>query len=494
MRFIAVVKRDCPTCELVIPALCRLDAAADLLVLTQDDPAFPVGVRHREHDGTLERSHRLNIETVPTLIRLNDDGGEIDRVVGWSRTAWQRLTGIEALGAELPEQRPGCGALNVEPGAIDRLRLACGDIVLASRRVEVFAEDDEMEIAFDRGWTDGLPVVPPTEVRVARMLSGTERDPAEIVGLVPPDLASCTVEKVAINAVMAGCRPEHLPVVLTALEAALEEKFSMHGLLCTLHFSGPVVIVNGPITRRIGMNWSGNALGQGNRANAAIGRALQLIIRNVGGGIPGAIDRATLGNPGKYTFCFAEDETDPDWEPLSVSRGLPVGASAVTLFHGEGVRGFTDWSSRTATELTASLAMALWGVCHPKAALGVSPGALLVLAPDHQRMYADAGWSRRDIEDALFEAMRRPAHEVARGVGGVPTGVDPALGDTLVDKMPRENFLLVRAGGRGGLHSAIIGGWTGQRNPAQVQVVTRAVDGADGNFIGVNAPAQEDAT
>lgn len=491
MRLVAVVKRDCPTCALVVPALCNLDDVADLLVLTQDDPSFPSAVRHREHDVTLERSHRLGIEAVPTLLCLDADGVEINRVVGWSRVAWQELTGIKSLGADLPEQRPGCGALNVEPGTIDRLRLACGDVVLASRRIEVHSDDDEMEIAYDRGWTDGLPVVPPTEVRVARMLGGTQRDPSEVIGHVPPDLATCTVEKVAINAVMAGCRPEHLPVVLTALEAALEERFSMHGLLCTLHFSGPVVVVNGPITRRIGMNWSGNALGQGNRANATIGRALQLIIRNVGGGIPGAIDRATLGNPGKYTFCFAEDETDPDWEPLSVSRGVPAGASAVTLFHGEGVRGFTDWSSRTATELTASLAMALWGVCHPKAALGVSPGAMLVLAPDHQNIYADEGWSRRDIEDALFEAMRRPAHEVARGVGGVPTGVDPVLGDTLVDKMPRENFLLVRAGGRGGLHSAIIGGWTGQRNPAQVQVVTRAIDGSGSIVEGANAPSQE---
>lgn len=475
-RFVAVVKRDCPTCVMVGPVLARMSREIDLIVLTQDDPDFPEDVRRREHDVDLMRSHALGVETVPTVYRLDADGRTVASAVGWSREAWQRLTGVAELGPDIPDHRPGCGALNVEPGVIDRLRLASGDIRLAARTVEVAPDDDPHELAFDRGWSDGLPVVPPTPVRVARMLGGTDRDPQEVLGAVPPDLVPCTVEKAAINAVMAGCRPEYLPVVLTAVEAALEERFSMHGLLCTLHFSGPVVIVNGPISARIGMNWAGNALGQGNRANATIGRALQLIIRNVGGGLPGAIDRATLGNPGKYTFCFAEDETDPEWESLAVSRGVEPGRSAVTLFHGEGVRGFTDWGSRTPEELTASLALALWGVAHPKAARGVSPGAMVVLAPDHQDIYAAAGWSRRRIEDEIFLAMRRPAHEVARGVGGIPTGVDPALGDTLVDKMPRENFLLVRAGGRGGLHSAIVGGWTGQRDPEQVRVVTRALD------------------
>lgn len=475
-RLVAVVKRDCPTCVMVAPVLARLDADADLLVLTQDDPSFPEGVAHREHDSDLTRSHVLGVDTVPTLYRLDAEGRTVASAVGWSREAWQDVTGLTDLGTDLPDHRPGCGALNVQPQMLDRVRLAAGDVRLASRVITVDPDDDPHELAYDRGWSDGLPVVPPTPVRVARMLSGTDRDPGELLGAIPPDLAPCTVEKAAINAVMAGCRPEYFPVVLAAVEAALEERFSMHGLLCTLHFSGPVVIVNGPIAGRIGMNWAGNALGQGNRANATIGRALQLIIRNVGGGLPGAIDRATLGNPGKYTFCFAEDETDPDWEPLAVSRGVEPGRSAVTLFHGEGVRGFTDWGSRTPEELTASLALALWGVAHPKAALGVSPGAMVVLAPDHQQIYAAAGWSRRRIEDELFLAMRRPAHEVARGVGGIPTGVDPALGDTLVDKLPRENFLLVRAGGRGGLHSAIVGGWTGQRNPEQVRVVTRALD------------------
>src|SRR2546425_6438677 len=155
---------------------------------------------------------------------------------------------------------------------------------------------------------------------------------------------------------MAGCKPEYLPVVLAAVEAACTDEFNAHGLLATTSFSGPVVIVNGPVRRRIAMNAGGNALGQGNRANATIGRALQLVIRNVGGGRPGEVDRSTMGNPGKYTFCFAEDEQGSPWEPLSVERGLPPGTSAVTLFAGEGVRGVVDQLSREPESLARSLA------------------------------------------------------------------------------------------------------------------------------------------
>ena len=270
---------------------------------------------------------------------------------------------------------------DLEPGMAERLAVRFGDAKIAARRIEVAPLEDEIEACFERGWSDGLPVVPPTEVRVVRMLAGTTRAPDEIIGRVPPNLATCTVEKVAINAVMAGCKPEYMPVVLAAVEAALIPDFCMHGLLCTTHFAGPLVIVNGPVTKAIGMNSGGNALGQGNRANATIGRALQLVIRNVGGGIPGGIDRATLGNPGKYTYCFAEDESGPHWPPLSVERGVRDGASAVTLFAAEGLLGCFDQLSRTPDSLTRSLALSLRAVGHPKK-VG-SHDALIVLSPEY---------------------------------------------------------------------------------------------------------------
>ena len=222
------------------------------------------------------------------------------------------------------------------------------------------------------------------------MLAGTARAPDEVVGAVPPDYAECTVEKVAINAVLAGCKPEYMPVVLAALEAALDPDFTLHGILCSTCFTAPLIIVNGPIARRIGMNSGLNVLGQGNRANATMGRALNLIVRNVGGGRPGEIDRATFGAPSKYTFCFAEDESDEEWEPLSVSRGVPRRVSAVTLFQGEGVQGIMDQRSRTPEELTASLATCLLAVCHPKICEWAH--AVLLLSPEHYAIYREAGW------------------------------------------------------------------------------------------------------
>ncbi|MDP6037653.1 MAG: thioredoxin family protein, partial [Candidatus Latescibacteria bacterium] len=298
---IAVVKQDCPTCTLVEPVLKQIGQInCSLTVYTQDNPEFPQGVATVINDTTLENSYKLNIETVPTLLRF-ENGKETERAIGWHRGDWESVSGLTDLGTDLPESRPGCGSKSVEPGIAEKLAVRFGESKLAARRVEVGSLEDEMEACFERGWTDGLPVVPPTEERVLRMLEGTTRSPDALVGIAPPNYNECTVEKVAINAVMAGCKPEYLPVVLAAVEAVLTEEFGMHGLLATTFFAGPMIVVNGPITREIGMNSRVNALGQGNRANATIGRALQLIIRNVGGGVPGGVDRAMLGNPGKYT-------------------------------------------------------------------------------------------------------------------------------------------------------------------------------------------------
>ena len=341
---VAVVKRDCETCAMTEPVLAALAATGNLTVYTQDDPAFPESVPH-EYDGTLDISHRLKIEVVPTLMR-REGGKETGRTFGWHKEQWRDITGIETLGEELPDLRPGCGAKNVEPGIIEDLLVRHGETGLQSRRVELGQKEDEIEALFDRGWSDGLPLVPPTEARVLRMLGGTSRDPGEVIGQVPSDLTDCTIEKIAINAVMAGCKPEYLPVVIAAVEAVLDEPFAMHGVLATTMYVGPVVIVNGPIRRAIGMNAKGNALGQGFRANNTIGRALQLVIRNVGGGRPQEVDRATLGNPGKLTYCIAEDEEGSSWESLATERGIDAGKNAVTVFAGYGLQGIVDQKSR----------------------------------------------------------------------------------------------------------------------------------------------------
>ena len=309
-------KRECETCIMVEPVLGELARAEQpVVVLTQDDPSFPA-ILPPIDDTALEHSFRFDVEAVPTVIRL-ENGKEVARTFGWNRSEWERVSGVEGTWARAC---PRCGPAAARSRASRASTRNCvarfGERGFKSRSIAIGEWDDQIEACFDRGWTDGLPVVPPTDARILRMLAGTARKPEEVVGNVPPNLSPVTVEKVAINAVMAGCRPEYMPVVLAALEAALEPESTMHGLLCTTCFSGPIIVVNGPIAREIGMNSGINCLGQGNRANATIGRALQLIIRNVGGGRPGELDRAMLGGPGKYTFCFAEDESDPTWMPL----------------------------------------------------------------------------------------------------------------------------------------------------------------------------------
>ncbi|HEV3354249.1 MAG TPA: thioredoxin family protein [Acidimicrobiales bacterium] len=437
---VAVVKRDCPTCALVEPVLAQLVERGVVSTIYREDD-----------DAGLEASWYLGVETVPTLVRGNE------RIVGWSRPQWEDFTGIAGLGAGLPEHRPGCGSRTVEPGLADELAVRFSGSKLRSRRVELADLEDDAEASFDRGWTDGLPVVAPTEARVLRMLSGTSRAPDDVVAVVPPDLVECTVEKVAVNAVMAGCRPEYLPVVLATLEAACTDTFNMHGLLATTYFSGPVVIVNGPIARAIGMNSGVNVLGQGNRANATIGRALQLVIRNVGGGRPGGVDRATLGNPGKYTFCFAEDEDGSPWEPLSVERGIPPGASAVTLFAGEGPRGVVDQASRTPESLARSFAGALRTVAHPK--LPMAFDALVVVSPEHARVFHEGGWSKTRLREELMTLLTIDGAELVRGAGGCEEGIPEALGGASWPKFRPDGLLFVHAGGTAGMFSAIIGGW-----------------------------------
>ncbi len=452
---VAIVKRDCPTCTLVEPVLQGLVDRVALTAFCQDDPTFP-SVPGVVDDTDLTVSHLWDIETVPTVLRIVD-GEETGRIVGWSRDEWEALTGIDGLGPDLPDWRPGCGSLSVDPTRADELRVRFSASGLTSRRIDFAELEDEFEAMFDRGWSDGLPVVPPTEARVARMLEGIDRSPTDIVAIVPPDLVDCTVEKVAVNAVMAGCKPEYLPVVLAALEAACTSEFNMHGLLATTFFSGPVIVVNGPIRQRIGMNSGVNALGQGNRANATIGRALQLVVRNVGGGVPGGVDRATMGSPGKLGWCFAELEEGSPLTPLSVARGADPGADAVTLFAGHGPQSIIDQKSRSAESLARTFATCLRSVGHPKLPLKID--AMLVISPEHGRVLADDGWDRERLQARLGELLLLDSDELVAGAGGIAEGVPEAFAGMQLPKFRDGGLLICHAGGGAGLFSAVIGGW-----------------------------------
>ena len=467
--FTVVVKHDCATCEMVVPVLDQLVSSAGAVVYTQDDEAFPAGVPHR-FDGDLSISWHHNIEAVPTLIHTVD-GHEIARTVGWNRDQWREITGIADLGADLPFYRPGCGSMSVDPDRQVELELRFGT-GLASRHVEIADREDDMEAMFDRGWSDGLPLVPPTPERVLRMLTGTSRRPDEIVAIVPPDLVPVTVEKVAINAVMAGCKPEYLPVVLAAVAAACSDSFNMHGILATTMPVGPVIIVNGPIRTRIGMNSGVNVLGQGNRANATIGRALQLVVRNVGGGRPGEIDRAAHGNPAKLGFCFAEDEEHSPFTPLAVQQGHAAGQDVITLFAGEGPRCIVDQLSRTPESLANTLAACLLPMPHPKLLLVFD--AVLILGPEHARVFSDAGWDRERILAELEARLTLPGSDVVRGSHGIAEGMPEFMQDGSYTKFRSGGLLLVHAGGEAGLFSAAIGGWV--NGVTGSQPITASVD------------------
>ena len=326
--------------------------------------------------------------------------------------------------------------------------------------------DDVAEFMFDQGFSDGLPLVPPTPERVIRMLSGTHRDPQEPLGEMPPNMGPVTIEKLAINAVMAGCRPEYMPVVIAATEAILTEQYNIHGVMATTMGASPVIVVNGPIRERIGMNMKLGALGQGNRANATIGRAVRLAVRNLGGAKPGGTERSTLGNPMKFTMCFAEHEERNPWTPLHVERGFEADDSVVTVFTmTSGPTLIVDQDSRKASQLAGSFGLGLESAFHPKAHFATE--VLLVVCPEHVDTLMRDSYSKADIRARIQEVTARPVSElVANEVSGVGfkqvmfDQMDEAARSRLVPKFkdPADIHIVV-AGSEAGKFSGAFHGW-----------------------------------
>jgi hypothetical protein len=258
----------------------------------------------------------------------------------------------------------------------------------------------------ERGWTDGLPIVPPTEARVRECLRATDRDPREIVGVLPPRQGEATIEKIAVNAVMAGCRSEYFAVVLAAIEALADPLFNLDSVQATTHPVAPLLVVNGPIAGRIGLNAGYNAFGQGFRANVTIGRAVRLVLMNVGGGLPGSGDRATQGSPAKIAYCVAENEAESPWPPLHVEAGLPADTSTVTAFGCEGPHNIQDHYSNTALGVLRTVAGAM-GQAGSNNLLGRG-WPLLSLGPEHAATIAREGFTKQKVKEFLFEHARFP--------------------------------------------------------------------------------------
>ncbi len=473
MELVALVKHDCPVCDQLLPVLDRARAAgAPIRILSQSGAEDTAAQAERlelgsvpELDDELELSTRFDPDAVPAVV-LVDDGDERGRVEGLDRSRLAELAGMAGVALTLdglPERRPGCASITRDPDVAARLaaRAARSSGRLRARELEVGELEDPLEAMFDRGFSDGLPLIPPTPERVVAMLDATSRDAQELVALVPPYDGAATVEKVAINAVMAGCPPAVLPIVLAAVEAACDPAFALLGLVSTTHPSGPVVVVSGPLADRAGMNGAGNALGQGSRANLTIGRALQLVVRNLGGGRPQEEDRAAHGQPGKLSSCFSERLHDSPWPGLAQARGLGEGETGVTLFAGEGPRLIVDQLARSPEELCASFARGLEWVGHRHVRFAFD--ALLVVGPEHARVFRDAGWDRTRVGEELVARSQSPAGELVRGAGGIAEGIEARWVTDAAATVPKftspSQILLAHAGGDAGLFSMVYGGW-----------------------------------
>src|SRR5438876_7498083 len=319
--------------------------------------------------------------------------------------------------------------------------------------------DDAIEFCFQQGWTDGLPVVPPTPPKVARMLEAARLDPKQQIAFVEHRAVSITAEKVAINAVMAGCKPEYMPVVVAAVEGIADPKWSYHGPGTSTGGAGVLMIVNGPIASALDVNAGDNLFGPGWRSNLTIGRALRLVMRNVCGSRPGTLDRGTLGHPGKLSYVIAENEAESPWTPLHVERGFRPEQSAVTVLAAEAPHQFYNQLSATAEGVLTTLAddMRISGNVMGQ------PQYAVVLAGEHTRTIAREGWQKADIRKFLFEHTQNShAHlkRTQRMAGAVQPGDETRM-RPLVESAG--DILVVAAGGRAGAFSAYIPGWGSKR-------------------------------
>ncbi len=445
------VSEECPTCTLTLrrlgPVMPALAASGLTVAAVFEDPLEVAArvARRTGFTGTIlsepapyEVSAAYELVSLPTIVLVDRSGQQIGRVVGWDAQALQELLNV-SLPDEAPTRKPGCAAKNTYDA--ESLRALDG------------AAFDELEEMFERGWSDGLPVIPPTPERVQAMLGG--HDPDQLLGEMAPAMAAVTLERVAACAVLAGCRPEYFPVVVAAVQAVLEPTFNVGGQAVTTQPVGQVVVVNGPVRDAIGLNGGVGALGPGWRPNMTIGRALRLVISLTGGGFPGRLDRSALGNPGKIGLCFAEDEEVSPWEPLHVSRGFPAGRSVVTVFGADAPLSISDHRSTSPEELARVLGEAAAATWSPNWwPLGGT--SLFVLCPEHARSFAEWGWGKHQVRDAMFEAVRRPAGTLRWGE--TTPLVLAAEDEELVGKWSSPtDIVLVVAGGEAGRFSAVFG-------------------------------------
>ena len=387
------------------------------------------------------------------------------------------------------------------PGVLVKLDAAFDDILLklvqplaaaeadarssiSLETVEIDARDDWADLQTEfiaRGWGDGLPLVPPTEARVAAMLAGFGGDGTRVIGSMPPGLGVVTVAHIAVNAVMAGCRPAHLPLLVAAADALIDPAFNLKAVQATTHPVAPLLIVSGPLASRLGIHAGASLFGPGPWANGVIGRAIRLMLINIGGGQPVEIDKATLGHPGKYSYCIAENEAASPWAPLRVDRGFATDVSTVTLLDAEAPLNINEHESTSAGSLMTTICGAIATTGQNNVYYAGEP--LLILSPEHAATIAADGWSKADVQRTVYEDARIPVSRFSkenierRLWRFLPRRyLDRPLSTGVSVAQCPEDVMVIVAGGAG-KHSMYV------PTCAVARAVTRVVCNADGSAL-----------
>ncbi len=496
---------DCPTCLLTLPYLNRIHEAvggdATVLGISQDCAGRTselIGQLEIEFtvliDSALTVSRKFDPVTVPTLYLLGSNGTIRGTMSGFSKTELNELASELAEQAGLPPLQiadPYDGAPESKPGCMSRHREPETDLEAdapmnftatrgtAATRVELDDGADLEAYCREAGFADPLPVIPPTLERVEAFLEASHLPPHEIVGRVPPNYGAATVEKIAANAVMAGCESAMMRVLVPLLRAACDERFNLHGIQATTHFAAPLIIVNGPIRKELEFASASNVFSNVARANSTLGRAFQLILTNLGGARPGEIDMSTLGHPGKFSYCIAENEEASPWEPLHVGLGFQAEQSALTLFAAEPLRGVSEHTTRQGKRILQTISRTLVTIWSYRMC-GIFE-AIVVLCPEHADTLRRDGFSKSEVRQFLFENTGVPVREFGdddgegtQFLGG--TGEEVMIdGELCYRKFSRPGAIqILVAGGPAGKFSAVIGSWvTGDLGS---QMVTYPID------------------
>jgi hypothetical protein len=486
---------DCPTCQLALPYLNDLGAGtAQVIGLSQDDQAstrefvrqlninFPV-----ELDAGLKITRAFDPQSVPTFYLLDENLHVQRTLVGFDKQGLNDLAA--ALGHApiappddgAPAWKPGCGSRHLEPLEQKKQDAEQGNGIQFLRRTAepasriVLSESEDPFEFCSKQFGDALPVVPPTVEKVEAMVAATGLSAQTVIARIPPMYGEATVEKIAANAVMAGCAPEMMRVLLPLVRAACDERFNLHGVQATTHFAAPLVMINGTVRQELGFWSKQNVFSNIARANSSLGRAFQLILLNIGGGRPDGIDMSALGNSGKFSFCVAENEEENPWEPFHVTRGFKREQSAVSLFAAEPPRGVSEHNAPQGKTVLETISFALATVWSYRMCL--MPEAIVVLCPEHVKTIHRDGFSKEQVRQFLFENTGIPvrhysADERAEGTQLTAHYKEITIrGEKCYQKFRSpEAISIFVTGGTAGKFSAVIGSWA--TGPTGSQMVT----------------------